>query len=255
MFPGLSGTGVNTGESSQRLAVRKTCNVTDLSHKLWAESGADAVHCHDNRVFREGGSGLIHLLAEGFHGCGCGIEHCHCLPYQHFCSVILREYRDQVRRSAVYCLRLAGAEIITFPPAPVLVMLCKGFRRPSPDTVHMPVGVDKIHPFLAAVTAGRAVKEVIGAGIGLVKECNEVVFHCGLMVHVEAELPVHGFKLVANFIHMVILLQICPAVKCIPGDFLCIGLIGFRRAQGIIAKLLDKDGIDRTDKDTGIREP
>ena len=52
MFPGLSGTGVNTGESSQRLAVRKTCNVTDLSHKLWAESGADAVHCHDNRVFR-----------------------------------------------------------------------------------------------------------------------------------------------------------------------------------------------------------
>ena len=75
------------------------------------------------------------------------------------------------------------------------------------------------------------------------------------MVHVEAELPVHGFKLVANFIHMVILLQICPAVKCIPGDFLCIGLIGFRRAQGIIAKLLDKDGIDRTDKDTGIREP
>ena len=34
----------------------------------------------------------------------------------------------------------------------------------------MPVGVDKIHPFLAAVAAGWAVKEIIGTRKSLVKK-------------------------------------------------------------------------------------
>ena len=57
----------------------------------------------------------------------------------------------------------------------------------------MPVCIDKVHPFLAAVTAYRAGKEVIGAGIGLVEKSNEVVLHGCLLIHVEPELPVHGF--------------------------------------------------------------
>ena len=56
----------------------------------------------------------------------------------------------------------------------------------------MPVCIDKVHPFLAAVTAYRAGKEVIGAGIGLVEKSNEVVLHGCLLIHVEPELPVHG---------------------------------------------------------------
>lgn len=40
----------------------------------------------------------------------------------------------------------------------------------------MPVGVDKIHPFLAAVRAGRAVEEAVGSRKGLVQKGNEVGF-------------------------------------------------------------------------------
>ena len=57
----------------------------------------------------------------------------------------------------------------------------------------MPVGMDEIYPFLAAVTAGWAVEEIIGSRICLVKKGNKVVFQCGFPSHIESELPVHGF--------------------------------------------------------------
>ena len=57
----------------------------------------------------------------------------------------------------------------------------------------MPVGMDKIHPFLAAVAAGRTVKEIIGSRISLVKKGNKVVFHGSFLGHIEGGLPVHGF--------------------------------------------------------------
>ena len=61
----------------------------------------------------------------------------------------------------------------------------------------MPVGADKIHPLLAAVAAGGAVKEVVGARKGLVEKRNEIILHRGLLIHVEAKLSVHGFQLVS----------------------------------------------------------
>ncbi len=57
----------------------------------------------------------------------------------------------------------------------------------------MPVGIDKVHPFLAAVAAGRAVKEAISTRKGLVEQGNEVVFQGSLVSHIETELAVHGF--------------------------------------------------------------
>ena len=53
---------------------------------------------------------------------------------------------------------------------------------------------------------------------------------------------------------MTILLQVSPSVKSITGDFLRIGLICFRCSKGIIAEVLDQDGIHGTDEDTGIGE-
>ena len=76
-------------------------------------------------------------------------------------------------------------------------MLCEGTKRLAADTVHMPVGVEKVHPLLAAVTASRAFEEVVGSRKGLVKKRNEVVLHGGLLLHVEAEFPVHSFQLVS----------------------------------------------------------
>ena len=51
--------------------------------------------------------------------------------------------------------------------------------------------------FLAAIAAAGAVENLVGSGEGLVEKRNEVVFHGGLLIHVEAKLPVHGFQLVS----------------------------------------------------------
>ena len=59
----------------------------------------------------------------------------------------------------------------------------------------MPVGIKEIHPFLAAVVTGRAVKIGVGTGIGLVNEADQIIFHGGFVLHVEIKLAVHGFKL------------------------------------------------------------
>lgn len=85
----------------------------------------------------------------------------------------------------------------------------------------MSVGVDKVPlPFLDAVTTGRVFKEVIGSRIGLIQKGNEGVFYGSFLVHIETELPVHCFELVACFILALILLQFCPAVKSITNGFL-----------------------------------
>ena len=119
----------------------------------------------------------------------------------------------------------------------------------------MPVGVNKIHPFLAAVAAGGTVKEVVRARVRLVEQCNEVVLHGSFLCHKEAELPVHCFELVACFIHASILLQFCPSVKSISCDFFGIRLVRLGRAEGIISEIPDEDRIYGTDKDAGVGKP
>ena len=57
----------------------------------------------------------------------------------------------------------------------------------------MPVGMNEIYPFLAAVIAGRTVKEIIGSRISLVDQRNEIVFHCSFLSHIESKLSVHSF--------------------------------------------------------------
>lgn len=96
---------------------------------------------------------------------------------------------------------------------PVLIVFRSCRKGVAAYTVHMSVDMDKIHPFLAAVTACGAVKEVICARIGLVEQSNEYILHGGLLSYIKAGLSVHGFELVVCFIHVCILLQFCPPVK------------------------------------------
>ena len=116
----------------------------------------------------------------------------------------------------------------------------------------MPVGVHKVHPFLVAVIAGRAVKEAVGAGIGLIEKRNEVVLHGGLSISVEAELPIHGFELIACFVHMSILRQFGPSRKCKTSDFRRICLIRLHCMEGFIPEHADEKWIDSADEDAGI---
>ena len=57
----------------------------------------------------------------------------------------------------------------------------------------MPVGMNEIYPFLAAVIAGRTVKEVINARVSLIQQGDEVILVRGFLFHVEAELVIHDF--------------------------------------------------------------
>ena len=89
------------------------------------------------------------------------------------------------------------AEVVLLAFAPVLIMFDKGISGHFTDTVRMPVRRCKINPFLAAVTACRTVKVSIDTRIGLVKDADKIILHSRLVLHVEAELTVHGFKLIA----------------------------------------------------------
>lgn len=112
----------------------------------------------------------------------------------------------------------------------------------------MPVCRCKINPFLAAVTACRTVKVSINTRIGLVKDANKIILHSRLVLHVKAKLTVHGFKLIALFIHNTILFKILPFVKCISCNLNGISFIGFDFTKGIIIKIFDKFWVNGTDE-------
>lgn len=50
----------------------------------------------------------------------------------------------------------------------------------------MPVGIQEIHPFLAFILTGGAVKVGVGSRIGLVNEAAQVVFHSGFVFSLKA---------------------------------------------------------------------
>lgn len=58
---------VNACEGNKRLLAIKAAHIPNLRHELRAEGFPDAVHLHDDRVFRELRSQLVHLAAVGFH--------------------------------------------------------------------------------------------------------------------------------------------------------------------------------------------
>lgn len=59
----------------------------------------------------------------------------------------------------------------------------------------MPVGIHKIHPFLAAVFTDRTVKVGVGTWISLIDQPDQIVFHSSFVLRVEAELTIHSFEL------------------------------------------------------------
>ena len=58
---------VNASKGNKRLLALKAADIPNLRHELRAEGFPNAVHLHDDRVFRKLGSQLVHLTAVGFH--------------------------------------------------------------------------------------------------------------------------------------------------------------------------------------------
>lgn len=62
----------------------------------------------------------------------------------------------------------------------------------------MPVGIQEIHPFLASILTGGAVKVGVGSRIGLVNEADQVVFHGGFVFHVKSKTAISDIKIAHN---------------------------------------------------------
>ena len=74
------------------------------------------------------------------------------------CRIIVLKHSDQFLGMRVNLNGLTLAEIVAMALAPLVVTLSKGSKAYVSHTVHMPKSRGKIHPFLAAVLADRAVK-------------------------------------------------------------------------------------------------
>lgn len=111
----------------------------------------------------------------------------------------------------------------------------------------MPEVIGEIHPFLCAVAAHRAIKQLANAGERLLLKCNEVVCGRGFLPGGQLELTVQGFQIVSNRIHRSIVPQFRPIVKSVFGDLHRISLIGLDLAERVVAVLLDEQRVDHRD--------
>ena len=112
----------------------------------------------------------------------------------------------------------------------------------------------EINPFLRAVTAHRAVKQLADTGKRLFLKCDEAVCGSGFLLNGQLKLTVHSFQIVANCIHRSIITQFAPIVKSIFGNLHRICLIGLDLAERIIAVLFDKQRIDCRNVKSGFME-
>ena len=138
--------------------------------------------------------------------------------------------------------------------APLAVALGKSVLTAAADAIDMPEVMGEIHPFLCAVAAHRAVKQLANAGEGLLLKCNEVVCGRGFLPGGQLELTVQGFQIVSNRVHRSIVPQFRPIVKRVFGDLHRIRLIGLDLAEGVVAVLLDEQRVDRRNIKPGFVE-
>ena len=102
----------------------------------------------------------------------------------------------------------------------------------------MPVCCGKIHPFLAPRLAGRAAEVVVYARETSDREDDEVVLHGSLMLHVEVELAIHGFKLFSDFVHNTILFQVRPPSRAYFAILMASALSDFTLRREFVPKSL-----------------
>lgn len=167
---------------------------------------------------------------------------------EEFAHVIFRKRGKKVSGRLEDFSGLMRLEVIAVTLVPLLITGSESGDPDGTDAVNVPEGRHEIDPFLAAVAACGAVKELFGAGIGLINEGDEVVLGCGFLLHVEIELAIHGFELRACFVHRSILTQFMPVVKSIAGDLQGVGLICFDPAKRVVAIVLDEFGVYRADE-------
>ena len=95
----------------------------------------------------------------------------------------------------VHNLFIHAFVVVLLTGTPFLIVVSKSMKGHPADTIHVPVGIEEIHPFLAAVLTGRAVKVGVGTRIGQIDETDQVILHGNFVFHVKIKLAVHGLEL------------------------------------------------------------
>ena len=247
VLAGLVYSRINTRETDDGAAARKTAHITDFSHKLRGSGFANAVHGAHGIVLRQLHCKARHLGAQS------GQRHLACKQLlgssrnEQFRVVVLRQRGEMAAASGVNVQCFFCAEMVALAFAPLLVALGECLFAGAADAVAVPKGHDKVHPFLVTVCTLWAGEQFVHAGKGLVGQRNEVVLQRYHRFHVEVVLAAAQLQLLSYRVHRSIFLQIHPVVKAVLGNFHGICLVGLDLADGAAPTLLNEQRIEDAD--------
>ena len=135
---------VNACKGDKRLLALEAAHITDLRHELWPERFPNAVHFHNDRVFRELGSQLVHLAAVDFHAARDCRELVGGFLNKRFRDGGFLHQHDSGLCQSVHLSGLFRAELAAVSLAPLAVALGKSVLAPAADAIDMPEVVGKI---------------------------------------------------------------------------------------------------------------
>ena len=123
--------------------------------------------------------------------------------------------------------RLVFTEIVAVLLAPLLVLGGKGLLRQATDALAMPKSGDKVHPLLAAISAGRTGKQAVCVWKSSIQQGDQVVLQHGLYFGILLVLPVAGLQHEPGVLFRNISRKCEPVVKAVVGQLHGILLVGF----------------------------
>ena len=91
-----------------------------------------------------------------------------------FGEIVPGKYGNELLCLSVDFFCFCQAEVVLLTGTPFLIVVSKSMKGHPADTIHVPVGIEGIHPFLAAVLTDRAVKVSVGTRIGQIDETDQV---------------------------------------------------------------------------------
>ena len=142
---------VDACKSDQLTLLCKAAHVANLCHELGAHRGANAGHSHDGIILRELSGQSVHFRTEDLSSVRDGIKLRYGLSHQQFRGLRLWNQRKQRPSILVDCRSFCLTEIVSMTLAPLLVFHSKSVQAELGNTVHVPEGLGKTHPLLAAV--------------------------------------------------------------------------------------------------------
>ena len=126
----------------------------------------------------------------------------------------------------VYIQCLIFVEIVAVLSAPLLVSGDKGLLRQTADTLAVPKSIYKVHPLLAAISAGRTGKQAVCVRESCVQQGDQVILQHGLYFGILLVLPVAGLQHEPGILIGDISRQCEPVVKAVVGQLHSILLVG-----------------------------